>query len=315
MVRAWMCEFIARRELRRRFEAYGHFCRLRRLEEDDLRCRSTLEIVSNRLCTGTWDPSSGPSSQDRRLHNESRLLLQMGTPRLRRQPRCGRGYRDGREVEPGASLSGQGSIQTMRVMACVGFSHVRVLNLSDIRGSNSRTFLASLRGEAILATSILSSTRRDELKERARPLDPSIIAGWLQDSRSSPLAVACVRSLEAAGRSRFQCADPARWCPAGAARRPAHATFDYPAQRDASRARCSIGFGRPPGKPDRRGIGEVPSKAGAAMSERATRISGHGRRRAVVTRRNPESSPGDRGGGSLMHYMCMYVHSNRRVLI
>ncbi len=233
-----MCKFMAPKELRKRFEAYGHFYRLRRAEGDELRCRSTLEIVRVARVR-----ERGGALLDR----PPEILVFMMNPGS--SYRWGdRGYAGNRVAARAIGMDARSSLvqaypdkvqyQIMRVMARVGLSHVRVLNLSDIRESNSRTFLAGVRDEAVPADSILSSIRRDELAARAGPLALPIVAGWGRDARISPLATACESSLHGL-RDALGVNTPLRFIGARQVPpEPRHTLlFDYPAPRGANKAR------------------------------------------------------------------------------
>ena len=111
-----------------------------------------------------------------------------------------------RLAAPGVSADAGGNLlrahpdkvqyQIMRVMACCGLEHVRVLNLSDQREARSAVFLCGLNSDQpIPADSILSREREDELQERLRALRPLVIAGWGQDERIIGLATAASERL------------------------------------------------------------------------------------------------------------------------
>lgn len=192
-----MCEFIPPKVLRQRYSVFGHFYQLERPGEPLLRCRSTLEIVRNGCVE-----ERGQALLDRRPDHLA-FMMNPGSSYAR-----GDRHHAGNPVAaPGVRADAGGNLlrahpdkvqyQIMRVMACCGLKHVRVLNLSDQREARSAVFLGGLNPDRpITADSILSPEREDELDERLRPLRPSVIAGWGQDERIIGLATAASRRLD-----------------------------------------------------------------------------------------------------------------------
>ena len=191
-----MCEFIRPQILREQYSVFGHFYRLGRPAVPLLRCRSTLEIVR----VGCVE-ERGQALLDRRPDH----LAFMMNP--------GSSYRWGNAGYVGnriaADLVGADAgdnlvqaypdkvqYQIMRVMACCGLKHVRVLNLSDQREPRSAVFLRGLNhGPAVPAHSILFPAREGELEERLNPLRSSVIVGWGQADEITGLATAATERL------------------------------------------------------------------------------------------------------------------------
>ena len=142
---------------------YGDFYRLR-----DLRCRSTLEIVARE-----WE------EPNQLLERTPDCTLIMSNPGASRPLNgCDGTPRDPSRVYENPELTRtwpeEAQNAVVALMRSKGFSHMRVLNLSDVRaGSNFGEMVAGLPD----GHSIFSEVRRPELRRRLR--DQSIVVvGW-----------------------------------------------------------------------------------------------------------------------------------------
>ncbi len=215
-----MCEFIRPQILRQQYLCFGHFYQLERSGEPSVCCRSTLEIVL-KCCV----EERGQELLDRQPDHLA-FMMNPGSSYA-----CANRQHTGRRLaasEVGADAGGnlvpaypdKVQYQIMRIMACCGLKHVRVLNLSDQREPGSAVFLQSLKSnQPIPAHSILSCEREDERNERLTPLRPTVIVGWGQDDRISQLATAATQKLD-------QCSPVL--CPVGRRNADKPVLFGYP---------------------------------------------------------------------------------------
>lgn len=90
--------------------------------------------------------------------------------------------------------------QVMRVMLEMGWEHVRVVNLSDIREAKSLRFLRTVNDFEINygdIHTIFSSLRKNEMKKVffMKREDSPVVLGWGKDKRLAPLAKKALESL------------------------------------------------------------------------------------------------------------------------
>ncbi len=194
-------EFLYAAELKQRFACYGHFYELLLPGGACERCRSVLEIVDASIQQD--DP---PAIAEREPDavvvmmnpGSSRPLISGHVDERIAYPRPGIPLRKG--LVPTQPDNTQ--YQVMRVAVTMGWSHVRVLNLSDLRDPKSASFIQ--KTESITANgggavhSIFAPERTEEcfaslMRRRVTP----VLLGWGQDPGLLPLARLCMERLGA----------------------------------------------------------------------------------------------------------------------
>ena len=188
---------------------YGHFYKLS-IGEYLLRCRSVLEItkhqplIPNELLDRQPDAvvvmmnpgSSRPEPSSSRSEGEEEQRIQ--DPQDIRT-RC--------RLVPARSDNTQKQI--IKIIKQMGYNHIRVLNLSDIREPNSGDFFLTIRQGSFMQNnhiqashSIFSQNRYDELQCRMNPRSRIIIAGWGKSWRKpqwSNIAERCYNMIRGFG--------------------------------------------------------------------------------------------------------------------
>lgn len=192
-------EFLYASELKKRFACYGHFYELELINGDRAKCRSVLEIVDRTV------PQEAPSDISELEPDAVVVMMNPGSShpigypddgeRIR-YPRAGETRR--KRLVPTRPDNTQ--YQVMRVAVDRGWSHVRVLNLSDLRDPRSGSFLQKvdeLRGIMGGHVHTLFCTERaGELRHALRRrLDTPVLLGWGQDPGLVPLAEQCMKQL------------------------------------------------------------------------------------------------------------------------
>ena len=230
-----MNEFIYAAELKKTFRCYGHFYRLNIAGQEPLLCRSVLEITSlphalssialatgEAVCAGT-DPDDlftpkmefhtcasvehnslpdavvimmNPGSSRPLEDGDSDSLLTMPLPHDFRKPLV--------LTQPDNT-----QYQIMRIAVSMGWKHIRILNISDIRDPKSPSFIAKTKaldgmsddpkasGGEGGAHSLFSKVRGNEREQmlRHKPGAPFIL-GWGQNAGLIPLAKQCLRCIK-----------------------------------------------------------------------------------------------------------------------
>ena len=193
------------------FIYYGHFYRLR-VGDVEHRCRSTLEIVRSHSeeCVTALAEDSGPL-----LDHQPDAVFVMLNPGASRPA-------DGQErddvIDP-CTIQGDArdhlvatcpddtQLAIERVMSCKGFDHVRVINMFDIRDTDSRSLAKLVRDlhsgtnglpdvPEMKSCSIFSSERRRELRCRLNVRNPVIVAAWTTSRDLIPFFKKCYGVLE-----------------------------------------------------------------------------------------------------------------------
>ena len=189
-------EFLYAEQLKKQFSCLGHFYRLS-LPGVEMKCRSVLEIVSLQLDQSNPDAfwtrqadavvimmnpgKSRPSGDARRA--EARTYSEATLAQKRLVP-----------ARPDPTL-----YQVMRLAAAREWSHVRVLNLSDLRCPNSMAFLEQVKRLRDIpgggSHSLFSDEREAECAVGLNRRMEAVLLGWGQDKELLPLVKQCVGRL------------------------------------------------------------------------------------------------------------------------
>lgn len=184
--------FIAASDLKKQYDVLGHFYSLVMDGADPLKCRSVLEIKSK-------DAPQAP---------EADAVFVMMNPGSSRPITEGDVAVGVDRVSEMASLlvptvPDTTQYQVMRVMHHVGWNHVRVINLSDIRDPKSGSFcdryLQFEQQAGCEIHSVFSSGRSEELKQHlSRKPNAPIVCAWGVDDSLEPLIDRATSRLSAA---------------------------------------------------------------------------------------------------------------------
>ncbi|QHI70015.1 DUF1643 domain-containing protein [Tichowtungia aerotolerans] len=204
-----MSEFLYAAELKKTFRCYGHFYRLNVKGTEPLLCRSVLEITSlprEAVGAGTdpddlfSTPNSEPSLPDAVVimmnPGSSRPIEEGDTESLLHMPLSENFRKPLVLTQPDNT-----QYQLMRIAVSKGWTHLRILNISDIRDPKSPSFIARTKAldavEGGEAHSMFSKAREMERKQmlRRKPGAPFIL-GWGQDAGLIPLAKQCLDCIE-----------------------------------------------------------------------------------------------------------------------
>lgn len=223
-----MTDFIYAAELKKTFRCYGHFYRLRVERIEPQLCRSVLEITSLPCDLSPTALATGKAVGARRTPDDlfvhggpnSRTSRGMGIESLPDAVVIMMNPGSSRPIEEGDTDSllmmplpaefpkplvltqpDNTQYQIMRIMVSRDWTHVRVLNISDLRDPKSSSFIAKTKVLDGLsggdAHSLFSTVRKNEREDmlRRKPGAPFIL-GWGQDAGLIPLAKQCLSCIE-----------------------------------------------------------------------------------------------------------------------
>lgn len=192
--------FLYAAELKKRFTCYGHFYELLLMSGERAKCRSVLEIVDASVRQDV------PSDVSERRPDAVVVMMNPGSSHPKDI------YHIDEQIEyPQSRTSMRKELvltqpdntqyQVMRVAVNFGWSHVRVLNLSDLRDPKSGSFLQKVDALAqIMGGHVHSMFCPERGAELAQALTRNgrspIVLGWGQDAGLVPLATQCMKRLE-----------------------------------------------------------------------------------------------------------------------
>ena len=204
---AFMIAFAYADELKKVFRCYGHFYRLNIAGAEPQLCRSVLEITSlPREAVGAKSAPDDLFSAPAASNLPDAVVIMMN-------PGSSKPIEDGDTdsllsmplpenfVKPLALTRPDNTqYQIMRIMSAKGWTHVRVLNISDLRDPKSPSFIARTQRLAALAGggahSMFSAERRAERDALLRRKSGApFILGWGQDAGLIPLAEQCLKCI------------------------------------------------------------------------------------------------------------------------
>ncbi len=203
-----MTAFTYAAELKKNFRCYGHFYRMNVKGTEPQLCRSVLEITSlpREAVSAGNDPDDLFSNAGAAKNLPDAVVIMMN-------PGSSRPIEDG-DTDSLLTLPlpagfqkplvltqpDNTQYQIMRIMVSKGWSHVRVLNISDLRDPKSPSFIARTQKLAVLPGgdrhSLFSEARSAERANMLlrKPGAPFII-GWGQDAGLIPLAKQCLSRI------------------------------------------------------------------------------------------------------------------------
>ncbi len=192
-------EFSYAAELKKRFTCYGHFYELLLMNGETAKCRSVLEIVDATV------PRDDLAAIAEMTPDVVVIMMNPGSSRPKVE-----GHVDERIDYPRANPAARKQLvltqpdntqyQVMRVAVEKNWSHVRVLNLSDLRDPKSGGFIqkvAALSG--VMGGHSHSMFRPERTAELERSLRRKtrtpILLGWGQNPELLPLVEQCLERI------------------------------------------------------------------------------------------------------------------------
>ena len=195
-----MPPFLYAAELKKSYRCFGHFYELKLTDATVLKCRSVLEIINDKQVAQNDDTLSA------RKPDAVVIMMNPGSSRPLlddyREPQisCPQDELD-RDTRPLVlTMPDTTQYQVMRVMHALNWSHVRVLNLSDLREAKSHNFVKrvaelSKKKDGDLH-SIFCETRRNELVRLIRGANAGpVILAWGKVQGLKPLARQCLDAV------------------------------------------------------------------------------------------------------------------------
>ncbi|NMK44796.1 DUF1643 domain-containing protein [Achromobacter sp. Bel] len=182
--------FIPARDLKPRYQVLGHFYNLKLRAEEPQKCRSVLEISA----LGTASNSAADAIFVMMNPGSSRPLEELNTTVTVNQVA-------GMPAQLVRTVPDMTQYQVMRVMHYMGWQHVRVINLSDLRDPKSGSFAqryAQLENEfGAKDHSIFSPRRSAQLKQHMiRKRGAPIVCAWGVSDDLNPLIERARQVLE-----------------------------------------------------------------------------------------------------------------------
>ena len=198
-----MFTFLYADELKDIFTVYGSYYDLMPEDGEKIKCRNILEIFRRSYFNPLPEPLSLSSSQPDSIF----VMMNPGSSEPRQF-----GFR-----EPGLPIKDASPLlaslemvfakpdvtqyQVMRIMAEMGWNHVRIVNLSDIREPKSLKFFKRVKEFEINFNdthTIFSGTRTKEREKvfQMRKKDSPVILGWGRDKSLLPLEEKALKFLE-----------------------------------------------------------------------------------------------------------------------
>lgn len=187
--------FVYAWELKKIFDVWGHFYRVDDASAD---CRSTLEIIRKDSSKESLVPTS------REVPDALFIMMNPGSSRPLNGKFIPIAINSKRIQDIETSLvptrPDNTQYQLMRVMARLGWNHVRVLNLSDLRNSVGADFVEQMKavekGPLGTAHSIFSDARQSELAEKLqRKAGGPLVYAWGKNPGLQPLIEQCLSKV------------------------------------------------------------------------------------------------------------------------
>ena len=191
-----MQPFIPAKELKQKYGVFGHFYSVELASKETVECRSVLEIASKHHAPSDCSELSAlrPDAVFIMMNpGSSRPLVEVNN-RIR-----ARAIRK-LQVSLVPTKPDTTQYQVMRLMHFLGWRHVRVLNLSDLRCSKSAEFFKlfqRLEDESKFEShSIFSDARTEELSLKlAKSKKMPLVLAWGLSDKLNPLIDRCVSRI------------------------------------------------------------------------------------------------------------------------
>jgi len=191
-----LLEFLPAIRLKKRFEVFGHFYSIDLMSGQRIDCRSVLEIIAK---------EDKPVDINLLLEKAADAVFIMMNPGSSRPLEDVNNIISEKQVGNFcASLvltkPDTTQYQVMRIMHYCGWSHVRVLNLSDLRNPKGGEFVKQYRDieekTGYRAHSMFSDGRRDELLSNLnRKNQAPVVCAWGVNPDLDPLIGRCINHI------------------------------------------------------------------------------------------------------------------------
>jgi len=189
--------FLYAAELKKRFNVYGHFYKLK-INGTILRCRSILELIDNSIVASNINDKK-PDAVVVMMNPGSSHPLDKNYDEREYTPKEIESPLWEKEIVPTQPDNAQ--YQIMRVMVEQKWKHVRILNLSDLRNSKSNDFRSDFINAELLTAyhphSMFNPKRKNELLKNIKTQTGGvIIIAWGNIDVLKPLAENALKSFE-----------------------------------------------------------------------------------------------------------------------
>lgn len=186
-----MLKFIPAAELKKEFAVFGHFYSI-----GDINYRSVLEIVHKNIAITELGSLSSV------LPDAIFIMMNPGSSKPLTEVSNSISINDIGQLEVSLvpTKPDTTQYQLMRVMKYCNWTHVRVLNLSDMRDPKSGNFFERYKNieneMGLKEHSIFSDTRENELKKKLkRKSNAPIVYAWGVSSELDPLIERCINKI------------------------------------------------------------------------------------------------------------------------
>ena len=191
-----MLEFLPAATLKKNFDVFGHFYSIDLGAGERIHCRSVLEIVTEK---------DTPSPRELLLDRAADAVFIMMNPGSSLPLEAVNNFISKKEAgNLSATLVSTKpdttQYQVMRVMHYCGWSHVRVLNLSDLRNPKGGEFVTQYRDieerTGFTAHTLFCAERKRELQRhlKRKPQSP-VVCAWGVSPGLDPLIGRCLESV------------------------------------------------------------------------------------------------------------------------
>jgi len=189
--------FLYADDLKKKYKCYGHFYDLKFSSKNIVNCRSVLEIIDSSISINDINSLSF------RIPDIIFIMMNPGSSYPLEEP-----IKDLKEKSLDfkkkknlvLTRPDNTQYQLMRIGVKMGWSHLRVLNLSDLRNAKSKLFLEKVEALSNLnhgnIHSIFSELRVHECKNMLQSISQTIVIGWGQDKRLLPLVKDCFKRFK-----------------------------------------------------------------------------------------------------------------------
>jgi hypothetical protein len=189
-------EFIPAAELKKIYGIYGHFYSVDLAAGDRIHCRSVLEILSKESLPSEINLVSNKKP------DAVVIMMNPGSSKPLEEVNNIISEKQISQLKSSLVLTRPDTTQyqVMRLMFYCQWSHVRVLNISDLRDPKSTKFIAHFsdieRRTGFLAHSLFSDPRRAELKTKLnRQTNAPILFAWGVSPDLDPLIERCLKRV------------------------------------------------------------------------------------------------------------------------
>lgn len=178
-------KYLYAKELKKHYDVYGHFYELSMNEEQSRECRSVLEIASKAAIPNI-------KSVEKSLPDAIVIMMNPGSSKPKAEnnsPVYAENSIVGMECDLVDTKPDNTQYQIMRLMLHFGWTHTRIINLSDLKSPKSSLFMKTIKSLDNDVHSIFSDRRRAELgRKMIRKPSAPVICAWGLNPALIPLS-------------------------------------------------------------------------------------------------------------------------------